>query len=261
MSGFCSNCGAPIPDSSKFCRLCGTAVEPLPPGRQTPPNQPRQTGQPQYAPPPQTRITYAGTGEVREGIPAPGFSNRVNHPEIIAAMKRNSKAALIFSLFIIPLPFAGFMIYSSVSGKMETKNAAIYGGIVSGVFLLFALIGLIKQRSSGTYDAVVTGKKVETEYRRDSSDSSRRGMQQRVYVTMIRTEDGRKKKIREREGPQIWLYNYVQAGDRFRYHPQFAFPYELYDKSKAPYIRCVACSKDNPVEADRCRKCGVPLLK
>ena len=50
-------------------------------------------------------------------------------------------------------------------------------------------------------------------------------------------------------------------GDRFRYHPQFKFPYELYDKSKAPYIACVSCGKTNAVTEDRCQKCGIPLLK
>ena len=44
-------------------------------------------------------------------------------------------------------------------------------------------------------------------------------------------------------------------------HPQFRFPYELYDKSRAPYIACVSCGTKNPVEADRCKKCTLPLLK
>ena len=48
---------------------------------------------------------------------------------------------------------------------------------------------------------------------------------------------------------------------RFRCHPQFAFPYELYDKSKTDCLYCVICQKKNPVEADRCPKCGAPLLK
>ena len=44
-------------------------------------------------------------------------------------------------------------------------------------------------------------------------------------------------------------------------HPQFHFPYELYDKSRAPYIACVSCGTKNPTEADRCQKCNLPLLK
>ena len=64
---------------------------------------------------------YAGNGAVRTGIPAPDFSDRVYHPEIIAAVKRNKRAAGIFAFFIVPLPFAGFVIYSKASGDMELK--------------------------------------------------------------------------------------------------------------------------------------------
>lgn len=53
----------------------------------------------------------------------------------------------------------------------------------------------------------------------------------------------------------------IVIAERFRCHPQFAFPYELYDKSKADCLYCVICQKKNPVEADRCPKCGAPLLK
>ena len=80
-------------------------------------------------------------------------------------------------------------------------------------------------------------------------------------LRVVRTTDGKTKKIAENEGSQIWAYSYLNIGDRFRYHPQFSFPYELYDKSKAPYIACVRCGTKNPVSSDRCSKCGIPLLK
>ena len=58
---------------------------------------------------------------------------------------------------------------------------------------------------------------------------------------------------------QAW--DYLQIGERFRYHPEFNFPYELYDKSHAPCLCCAVCEKKNPVTADRCAKCGAPLIK
>ena len=67
--------------------------------------------------------------------------------------------------------------------------------------------------------------------------------------------------IVEREGSRIWAYSYLNIGDRFRYHPQFSFPYELYDKSHADGIYCVSCQRKNPVTSDRCSGCNVPLLK
>ncbi|MBQ7186984.1 MAG: zinc ribbon domain-containing protein [Ruminococcus sp.] len=241
MAEFCSMCGAQLKDGAGFCRSCGAPAD---------------------GPAPMNAAAgYAGNGADRTGVPAPGFSDRADHPEILAKMKKNRIGAFIFGIIIIPLPFAGFMIYSSVSGKMETKNAAVYGGIVSGVFLLFALISLLRRTAAKPYDAVVIGKRTRQVERSDSSDSSSYRSTYTEYITTVQTSTGKKKKIRERDGSLIYAYSYLQPGDRFRYHPQFHFPYELYDKSKAPYIRCVSCTKENPVTADRCSKCGIPLLK
>ncbi|MBR1393191.1 MAG: zinc-ribbon domain-containing protein [Ruminococcus sp.] len=256
---FCHNCGNPLPDNSKFCQKCGTPVPgaaPQPaqqPVYQQPVYQQQVYQQPVYQQP-----AYCGNGEVRQGIPVPGYSDRVNHPEILAAVKRNRRAAKIFALFLVPLPFIGFVIYSAVSDKMETKDAMLYGGIVSGIFLLFALFSFIRERAANTYEAVVIDKKHD--YVRHHSNDDSNDMQEE-YTTIVRTTDGKKKKYLEHEGSRIIAYNYLNVGDRFKYHPQFAFPYELYDKSKAPYLCCVVCGRNNPVSLDRCQKCGKPLLK
>jgi len=237
---FCQGCGNKLEDGAKFCPTCGKVVqiEQQPTAFQTP--------------------AYSGNGAVRQGIPAPGFSDRVNHPEILAAVKKNRKAAKVFAFILVPLPIIGFIVYSLVSEKMKLSNAALYGGIISAIFLLFALISFIKGRASNTYDAVVSDKKSSLEYRHENNEDSERVMK---YMTVVLTTDGKKKKIVEWEGSQIVAYNYLNVGDRFRYHPQFNFPYELYDKSTAQYIACVSCGTKNPVEADRCQKCGLPLLK
>ena len=239
MAGFCSICGAQLKDGAKFCRSCGAPADGSDKAQQ---------------PAPAPTAAYAGKGADRTGVPAPGFSDRAGHPESIGA--------LIFAFIIIPMPFAGFMIYSSVSDKMETKDAALYGGIVSGVFLLFALISLLRRAAAKPYDAVVIDKRTRRVQRSSNSDRDRTNRSTYTeYITTVQTSAGKKKKITEREGSLIYAYNYLQPGDRFRYHPRFHFPYELYDKSKAPYIRCVSCTKENPVTADRCSKCGIPLLK
>lgn len=62
---------------------------------------------------------------VRQGVPAPGFSGLVNHPEIIAAVKKNRKAAMI-------------------------------GGIKSAVFLVFALCSFIKLESADIIGAALS---------------------------------------------------------------------------------------------------------
>ncbi|MBQ7718389.1 MAG: zinc-ribbon domain-containing protein [Clostridia bacterium] len=246
MANFCSNCGTALNEGVKFCPECGESVQ--------------QNITPQAAPPaqPDAAPSYAGSGAVRQGIPSTGFSNRVNDPKILAAVKKNRRAAGIFSLILVPLPLIGFVIYSIFSDKMETAQAAKYGGFISVVFLVFTLYGIIKQRASNAYEATVIDKKSHRAYRHNSSDDNSYYTE---YITVVRTLSGKKKKIVEREGSQIWAWNYLNVGDRFRYHPQFNFPYELYDKSRAPYIVCVSCATKNPIEADCCQKCGLPLLK
>ena len=242
---FCSNCGNRLADGIKICPSCGAMVQ----QNITPQNAP--SSQPYSAP------VYARNGVERHGVPTPGYSDRVNHPEILAAVKKNRRAAGIFSLVLVPLPLIGFAAYSIFSGKMELTEALKYGGIISAVFLVFAIYGFIKQRANNTYEATVIDKKTRIVYQHKNSNSN----EYTEYITVVRRTDGKKKKIVEREGSQIWAWNYLDVGDRFKYHPQFHFPYELYDKSRAPYIVCIGCATHNPIESDCCQKCGLPLLK
>ena len=246
---FCSNCGAQIENNAKFCPNCGAAI--------AAPAQAQQNTA-QYTAPVYGAPARSGNGAVRQGIPAPGFSDRVNHPEILAAVKKNRKAARVFAFFLVPLPLIGFVVYSIVSEKMKIGQAAMIGGIISAVFLVFAFYSFIKERAKNTYEATVIDKKSGLTYRHKNTDDPEMVTE---YVTVVRTSDGKKKRIVEQEGTQIRTWEYLQVGDRFKYHPQFHFPYELYDKSRAPYIACVSCGTKNPVEDDRCKKCGLPLLK
>lgn len=246
---FCKQCGKAIKDNAKFCENCGAPV--------ASPKSADTSGQTAYARPVKAPDGFAGTGEVRKGIPAVGFSDRVNHPEVLAAVKKNRKAAGVFGLIIVPLPLIGFLIYAAVSKDMEIGQATLYGAIVSAVFLVFALVGLFRQRSSAAYEGVVTDRKTRERSETKNDDS----YYYTEYVTYVRTSDGKKKKIVEKDGSMVTAYNYLSVGDRFRYHPQFSFQYELYDKRKAPYIGCVSCGAHNAVENDRCTRCNVPLLK
>lgn len=246
MAKFCANCGAPLNEGTKFCPTCGAQV-----------SAPAPAPQPQPA---YTAPAYAAHGDVRQGIPAPGYSDRVDHPEILAAVRKNKRAAVIFAFILVPLPLIGFLIYSLVGKGMEPSSALLYGGIVSGIFLLFALVRFISARAKNTYEGTVTERFTRRVYRRTGSDDNSRESYIE-YVTRVSTTAGKKKKIVERDGMSMRAWDYLKVGDRFLYHPQFNFPYELYDKSHAPCLVCVGCNTQNPVEADRCKKCGLPLLK
>ena len=248
MASFCKNCGAALNEGEKFCSNCGAAIAAPAQGYNM------QT----HAAQANAYRACAGSGAVRNGIPAPGYSDRADHPEILAAVKKNRKAAGVLAFFLVPLPLIGFIVYSFVSKKMDLAQAAKIGGIVSAVFLVFALYSFIKGRAKNSYEATVIDKRSRLTYRHSNSDSRE---QVTEYTTVVRTSDGRTKKIVEYDGSQIWAYSYLEIGDKFKYHPQFNFPYELYDKSHAPYIACISCGTKNPVESDRCKRCGLPLLK
>ena len=239
MSKNCPMCGALVDDGARFCGNCGADMTAQPVAPQT--------------------LNYQYTSAPTQALPV-GYSDRVNDPEILKAVKKNKKIGGIIGVIIVFLPLIGFTIYSMVSDKMEPKQGVTYGAFISAVFLLFALISAIKNRSANAYDAIVTDKKTRTRHHHSNSDND--DMETYIeYITYARTTDGKKKKIVEQEGSRIIAYNYLQIGDRFMYHPQFNFQYEHYDKSKAPYIGCVSCCTKNSPGADRCEKCGLPLLK
>ena len=98
-----------------------------------------------------------------------------------------------------------------------------------------------------------------TQHRRAGIDDA--NDRKESYVTYVRTTSGQMKKITEWTPTYLSAWNYLEVGDRFKYHPQLHFPYEKYDKTHETHLYCVGCLKKNPITADRCGKCGLPLLK
>ena len=261
MANFCPNCGQAVSPEDTFCVSCGAKLKDEAAAVQ--PVREVQAQQAYYEPQPAPQEpVYAGNGTVREGIPRPGFSDRVNDPEIMAAAKKNRRASKISAFFIVPLPLIGVAVYAAVTGKMEMAEAIRGGGFVSLVFLVFAVYSFIKGSANKSYEAVVTSKytKERADKTRDSSGSRFRSVDY-DYITVAQTTTGKTKKIVETDHGTIWAYDHLKVGDRFRYHPQFVFPYELFDKTQLDSLRCVACGTKNPLTADRCKRCNVPLLK
>ncbi len=258
MARFCYQCGKEIGAGVRFCANCGAKQPEAGAGAAPVQITPASSVTANAVPPVSPAAGYAGNGAVRLGIPLPGFSDRVNHPEITAAVKKNRKAGAVFGLILVPIPIIGFVIYSIVSGQMQIGTALIAGGAVSAVILILSLISLASGRASNSYEAVVLEQKTVNR-RHDNGNGETRDYTE--YQTVVQTTDGKTKTIKEREGSMIQAYSYLKPGDRFRFHPQFAFPYERYDKAAASCLYCVKCGRKNPVEADRCSKCGAPLLK
>ena len=240
---FCTECGQRLEEGVKFCPNCGKVV-PAEANGQEPQNN-----------------TYT-MNDSRNHTPdcppnyTPGFSNRIHDPEMKAAVKKNRRASRIFLLIFIPVPVIVAAIYALVTGEMELGQAIIGGAVVSGIILLINFLIGMSHSAKNSYEAVVIDKKYEYDHKTNDSTTN-----QCVYKTIVRTTDGHKKVIQETSHIPRSAYEYLSVGDRFRYHPQLAYPYEKYDKSKDGFVYCACCMTKNDLSGDRCQKCGVPLLK
>lgn len=246
MANFCPQCGKPVKADAAFCAFCGAPLGGAAPQQTPPVQQPVQ--QPVYQVPQYQQPQYAGNGQVRLGIPAPGFSDRINDPEVLAALKLSKKKGRKFTFIFLLLPIIGFAIYGALGSEIDVGQGLIYGGIVSVIMLVLMVYNSIKERAGNGYDATVIDKYTRTVTSDDDEEDE--------SITVVRTTRGKKIKLKD---DSAW--DYLPMGAQFRYHPNFAFPYELYDKSRARKLYCPACRKANPVEADRCERCNVPLIK
>ena len=228
---FCTECGQRLEEGVKFCPNCGNAVS-----AEAAVKEPQNnTYTPNYT---------------------PGFSTRIHDPEINAALRRTRSISRVFLLISIPIPVVVASIYALVTKEMELGKAIIGGAVVSGIILLINFLIGMSHSAKNSYEAVVIDKKYEYDHKTNDSTTN-----QCVYKTIVRTTDGHKKVIQETSHIPRSAYEYLSVGDRFRYHPQLAYPYEKYDKSKDGFVYCACCMAKNDLSGDRCHKCGVPLLK
>ena len=136
------------------------------------------------------------TGYERYGVPQPGWSDRINHPEIQAALKKTKGLGMIFGIFVIPLPLVGFLIYAAVTGDMEIGEAFRNGLFVSIVFFVFMLIGIWQSSSKRDYEGIVIDKYEQEESNNDNENGGYSG--RLMGVTVVRTTTGKKKKIKDK---------------------------------------------------------------
>ncbi|MBR4896702.1 MAG: zinc ribbon domain-containing protein, partial [Clostridia bacterium] len=162
MANYCPNCGRHVRPEDEFCEGCGSRLT----EDKNAKNDAAESGVGYQEQIP----VYAGGGEVREGLPMLGFSDRVNHPEILAAVKKNRKTSNLWMFFLVPIPLIGFYLYALITEEMEPSAALRYGGIVSLIFLIINVFSLFKGRAEEPYEAVVTNK--YTKLRADKSRDS-----------------------------------------------------------------------------------------
>ena len=162
-------------------------------------------------------------------------------------------ATIVLIVVAMVLAFAVPILLAVWLAKKKGAHAVPFF-IGCAVFLVFALISLAKNRAEKSYDGTVIDKSKTRTHSEEEGWTTE-------YTTVVRLTNGRTKKIKETDSNWFKVYDYLEVGDVFRYHPQFAFPYEVYDKSRKQHLYCVGCRAKNPVANDRCSRCNLPLLK
>lgn len=181
-----------------------------------------------------------------------GFSPKIDSEEFRAAAKKANKTHVL-TLAGVAILLAPIVTAIAALIRPSTASIFIGAGIVVEVFVLIIVISLLLKRFAGkSWDGEVVRKRIARE-----SSGSQRGTR-RVYITEFRTDDGRKKKYKERTLHHV--YNYLAEGDRVRYHPELNYPFEKYDKTHDDTVMCPFCGSLQAIELDTCPTCNKPLL-
>jgi ribosomal protein L40E len=234
----CTACGANLLEDAEFCISCGKAVN-----LRTP--EPMEVSQATSSAPPQE-----GTGLI-------GFSNRCNSPEILAAAQKNKNSSIGCMGILVFLPLIGFPVAGLLMDDFPFGESLVIGVGIALVMLVVNLFALRKTKQP-MWDGVVVNKysKEKSEHRGGEDDNWRTYTE---YNTIINTDTGKKKTIVEKDSNRH-MYDYLDVGDKVRFHPKFG-TYEKYDKSKDRIIYCNVCTMMNPIKNDRCQRCNNLLFK
>jgi len=235
---FCQYCGEKIPNDSVFCPFCG--------------------GKSASEEPVKKEHNFSTlSNPYAKQILQPGFSDKINDPAIRAAMNKNRKGTGFFAVLLVLAPLVITYILGAKNGNMSLVGI---GAVISTIFLICNLISAAKKKAEKQWDGTVMDKLIEKHTPKNTHDNDRDAQTQTVYVIRFRTESGKSKKLEESDVSHTY-YDYLNVGDKVRYHPQFTCYYEKYDKSHDTYAICPVCGSKNDIAKDTCARCGVPVLK
>ncbi len=194
-----------------------------------------------------------GTNDYGGSPVQPGFSTRIDTPEFRAAMGSSGKVFAITSVLTAVLLAPLLMLVVSFFSKVELADLIIPGIIVEAIALVYVIWSALKRSLGKTWDGEVVKKYVEEKY------DSKNDTSEHIYITEMRTDEGKKHKHKEHLLHPV--YDYFEVGDRVRYHPKLNFPFEKFDKTRDAYVPCPFCGQRQDVTHDTCQNCKMPLLK
>jgi len=217
----CKNCGSHIATNAKVCEYCDTSVA--------------------------TAGLIAGRQTAPMSAERVGYSPVVDTPEFqrLARKKNRGFGVHIAIVAVVCLIIGGVVGESIFEGMVGTVTGFVLG-IVFAIVTCFCMTSPRKQPV--VIDSVVTRKETLT------TTKLHFGSFYRIYFI-------------EPDGQEVYFptttfkaLEYYQLGDKVRYYKQFRF-LEKYDKSRDTINLCAMCHAVADIRADRCPKCGAPLLK
>lgn len=191
-----------------------------------------------------------------EERPLVGWSDVANSDEIVETIRKNKRSAIVWTWILTLIFPVGFLLAGLLSDEVPLNEALIIGAAL-GFFILIINVWRIAGMKKPAWNGVVMKKIEKRRDVHDRDDGSTRSYWE--YIVLIRTEKGKKKRIVERERDRE-MYDYLDVGDRVRYHPALE-TYEKYDKSKDEVMYCNVCRLRNSIHNDRCDRCKNLLFK
>ena len=217
---YCTFCGSKHKKNEICCQVCG-----------------RELGDNKYG------------GMERFGAGGVGYSDRENDESFKKFKNANKKAGAVL-LLIIGVIIAGVVL-------AQGAEPMVAGCVVLIVFVFDLIWFLVSSMPKKDWEGVVEKKRTyEKEVRSSGDDDQVR--YETVYELTFRTDDGKKKKLKETTHHQN--YDYFNEGDRLRFIGRLK-AYEKYDKSKDNEIICVGCGALRDPRDTYCGRCGCVILK
>lgn len=258
MATICSKCGSQIEDGSIFCTDCGASVEENAVSVSAPESAAEavdtiETGAAVDAP---AYVETAAGPDSNIAGALTGFSNRVYDEEIVAAVeKKRKRTTIIYGVIagalLIVIPVLGIIIK-----KEKFLWFLAVGAVAAAITAILGLKKILSTQKAKSFEGKVVDKKVKLKTSKNAKTGEETN--KKIYRIIIKKENGFKKRI---SSPSEDTYNYVELGERIRYHAHLPYPIEKFDKTNRDYIFCSMCSAKNSLADERCCKCKKPLLK
>lgn len=192
------------------------------------------------------------------GAGGTGWSPYAEDPCFRKNRNKTTVATLVF-LIIVSLIIFIFMLFS---GDASFKSGGMTAfACAMGVLWIFWIVWyIIKSRPGKVWEGTVDQKeKLSREYSKKNADGTRYKETINIYTVYFRTNEGKKKKDSRQEDSR-W-YDYLQEGDRVKYHGNLLNYYEKYDKSSDNVLPCASCGSLRDIREDYCGRCGAIMLK